>query len=190
MQASGTLRYKITFRLVLLGKCLGLVDTSLLEPCEKRATLVCQLEALQQLRRRSVLHLHPLQFVWDPPPPRSGLSRQHRPHFGLSCVLFSCPRPPQRGRLAPTNASSGFQNVTKKLQDPELTQKVSASAAWGWGAISTQAGSLWSKAAETVGAISEGCVLGSVVEARRCALRRGLRWRPTYLYSGVVYCCT
>ncbi|CAM9251142.1 unnamed protein product, partial [Pylaiella littoralis] len=52
--------------------------------------------------------------------------------------------------------SSGFQNVTAKLKDPELTQKVSASAAWGWGAISTQAGSLWSKAAETVAGISEG----------------------------------
>ena len=55
-----------------------------------------------------------------------------------------------------TNASSGIQNVTKKLKDPELTQKVTASAAWGWGAISTQAGTLWSKAAETVGAIGEG----------------------------------
>eukprot|EP00752_Nemacystus_decipiens_P005143 g4667.t1 len=52
--------------------------------------------------------------------------------------------------------SSGIQNVTNKLKDPELTQKVTASAAWGWGAISTQAGSLWSKAAETVGALSEG----------------------------------
>ncbi|CAM9784401.1 unnamed protein product [Ectocarpus fasciculatus] len=52
--------------------------------------------------------------------------------------------------------SSGFQSVTAKLKDPELTQKVSASAAWGWGAISTQAGSLWSKAADSVAGISEG----------------------------------
>ncbi|CAM9256736.1 unnamed protein product [Scytosiphon promiscuus] len=52
--------------------------------------------------------------------------------------------------------SSGLQNVTAKLKDPELTNKVTASAAWGWGAISNQAGSLWSKAAETVAGISEG----------------------------------
>ncbi|CAN0047446.1 unnamed protein product, partial [Laminaria digitata] len=52
--------------------------------------------------------------------------------------------------------SSGFQNITTKLKDPELTQKVSASAAWGWGALSTQAGTLWSKAQETVAGISEG----------------------------------
>ncbi|CAN0533356.1 unnamed protein product, partial [Scytosiphon promiscuus] len=49
---------------------------------------------------------------------------------------------------------SGFQNITTKLKDPELTQKVSASAAWGWGALSSQAGTLWSKAAETVAGIS------------------------------------
>ncbi|CAM9538395.1 unnamed protein product [Ascophyllum nodosum] len=51
--------------------------------------------------------------------------------------------------------SYGLQNITTKLKDPELTQKVTASAAWGWGAISTQANTLWSRAAETVVGMTE-----------------------------------
>lgn len=84
-------------------------------------------------------------------------SRRHQPpSFNLLRSLLAPLSLSPRSLLPHVNASSGIQNVTKKLKDPELTQKVSASAAWGWGAISTQAGTLWSKAAETVGAISEG----------------------------------
>lgn len=55
-------------------------------------------------------------------------------------------------------ASSGLQNITTKLKDPELTHKVTSTAAWGWSTLSTQAGTLWSQASETVAGIAGGCV--------------------------------
>lgn len=103
--------------------------------------------------------------------PRACLDYAADPALALSWSIPTCVLSPSR--VSPTQtlsfclnppcpsmrvvASSGFQNVTAKLKDPELTQKVASTASWGWGAISTQAGSLWNKAAETVG-IADGCV--------------------------------
>lgn len=55
-------------------------------------------------------------------------------------------------------SSNGVQNLTTKLKDPELPQRLSASVAWGWSTLSNQAGTLWNKATETVAGISDGCV--------------------------------
>lgn len=52
--------------------------------------------------------------------------------------------------------SDGFQNVTTTIRDSELTQKAATTAARGWSTLTTQAGSWWKMAADTVSNMAEG----------------------------------